>query len=109
MVIGALPRVPIEPLVTVGFVPTLGVLIAILVLICFAGIVHLVDSREPPPPQPGPGQAEAASDAAPLLRRLLLPAVLLLALVRGYSGPVLHDWPFMRGVDHYSHAVMATS
>src|SRR5918997_1141740 len=49
-----------------------------------------------PPPSPGP-----------LFRRLLLPAVLSLALVRGYAGPVLHDWPFIRGVDHYSHAVMA--
>ena len=28
-------------------------------------------------------------------------------LLRGYAGPVLHDWPFVRGVDHYSHAVMA--
>ena len=45
---------------------------------------------------------------APLagMRRLLLPAVLVLVLVRGYSGPVLYDWPFIRGVDHYSHAVM---
>src|SRR3712207_380987 len=42
-----------------------------------------------------------------MARRLLLPAVLVLALPRGYLGPVLHDWPFIRGVDHYSHAVMA--
>lgn len=40
------------------------------------------------------------------LRRLLLAVVLALVLVRGYSGPVLYDWPFIRGVDHYSHAVM---
>ena len=39
--------------------------------------------------------------------RLGLPAALGLALLWGYSGPVLHDWPFIRGVDHYSHAVMA--
>lgn len=39
--------------------------------------------------------------------RLLLPAVLLLVLARGYVGVVLHDWPFVRGVDQYSHAVMA--
>src|SRR3712207_7185044 len=42
-----------------------------------------------------------------LFRSFLLPAVLALALVRGFAGPVLHDWPFVRGVDHYSHAVMA--
>ena len=39
------------------------------------------------------------------MRRLALPTVLLLVLLRGYLGPVL-DWPFIRGVDHYSHAVM---
>jgi hypothetical protein len=38
--------------------------------------------------------------------RLLLPAVLVLALARGYLGPTLHDWPFVRGLDHYSHAIM---
>ena len=38
---------------------------------------------------------------------LALGAVLLLGLFWGYSGPVLHDWPFIRGVDHYSHTVMA--
>jgi hypothetical protein len=32
---------------------------------------------------------------------------MLLVLVRGYACPVLHDWPFVRGEDHYSHAVMA--
>ena len=44
---------------------------------------------------------------AALGRRLALPAVLALTLLRGYLGPVVHDWPFIRGVDHYSHAVMA--
>ncbi|MGH3146375.1 MAG: hypothetical protein ACRDTR_11310, partial [Rubrobacter sp.] len=36
-----------------------------------------------------------------------MPAVMVVVLVRAYSGPILHDWPFIRGVDHYSHAVMA--
>ncbi|MGI8649292.1 MAG: hypothetical protein ACR2KW_02770 [Rubrobacter sp.] len=40
-------------------------------------------------------------------RRFLLPVVLLATLIRGYSGVVLYDWPFIRGVDHYSHAVMS--
>jgi hypothetical protein len=51
--------------------------------------------------QPGSG-----SRLTSLARALTLPAVLLLALYRGYSGPVLHNWPFIRGVDLYSHAVM---
>jgi hypothetical protein len=41
------------------------------------------------------------------LRRLALPAALAVVLARGYLGPALHEWPFIRGVDHYSHAVMA--
>jgi hypothetical protein len=42
-----------------------------------------------------------------VVRAVALPVVLALALFRGYGGPVLHDWPFIRGVDQYSHAVMA--
>jgi hypothetical protein len=106
VVVGVLPRVPIEPLITVGFVPDMWVVIAILVLICFAGIVHVIEARQEPAP-PADQTAEPGSTRLALARRLLLPAVLLLALVRGYAGPVLHDWPFIRGVDHYSHAVMA--
>ena len=41
------------------------------------------------------------------IHRVLLLSILLLVLFRGYSGPVLHDWPFIRGVDQYNHAVMA--
>lgn len=41
------------------------------------------------------------------IHRVLLLAILLLVLFRGYSGPVMHDWPFIRGVDQYNHAVMA--
>lgn len=36
-----------------------------------------------------------------------LAAVLGLVLLRAYSGVVAHDWPFVRGGDQYSHAVMA--
>ena len=107
VVAGALPRVPIEPLVTVGFVPEMGVVIAIVVLVCFAGLVHVIETRQVPAPAADPGGRAVELATTLLARRLLLPAVLVLALVRGYAGPVLHDWPFIRGVDHYSHAVMA--
>ncbi|HEX2729742.1 MAG TPA: hypothetical protein VHM16_08300 [Rubrobacteraceae bacterium] len=40
-------------------------------------------------------------------RGALLAAVLALVLVRGYSGVVLHDWPYLRGGDQFNHAVMA--
>lgn len=33
--------------------------------------------------------------------------VFLLVLLRGYIGPVTHDWPFIRGADNYVHAIMS--
>jgi hypothetical protein len=71
--------------------------------------VYLIEPRPQPAPQVDLRERLASSGRLPavLVERLLLPAVLALTLLRGYLGPVLHDWPFMRGVDHYSHAVMA--
>lgn len=42
--------------------------------------------------------------AAPMV---LLALVLAPTLARGYAGPVLHDWPYLRGGDQYNHAVQA--
>jgi hypothetical protein len=82
-----------------------GPMAAVALLVLVAGAVRLIASlREPGSREPSFGERPVAS---PRACRVLLPAVLLLALFRGYSGPTLHDWPFMRGVDHYSHAVMA--
>src|SRR6202035_136036 len=33
-------------------------------------------------------------------------AILALTLVRGYAGVIVHDWPYLRGEDQFSHAVM---
>ncbi len=109
VVIGAVPGVAIEPPVTVGVVPNMRVLLAIVLLVFFAGVVHLIETLRQPAPRAEPLErtVESRSLPAALARRLLLPAVLVVALVRGYAGPILHDWPFIRGVDHYSHAVMA--
>jgi hypothetical protein len=111
VVVGVVPGAPIWPPITVGVVPDMRVVLAIALLVFFAGLVHLVESRREPEshvhsPEQEP-RGDRTSPSVVLARRLLLPAVLLLALLRGYLGPVLHDWPFMRGVDHYSHAVMA--
>jgi len=84
---------------------TLLPVVALLVLA--AGIVHLVLSVRKPEPEDLSLEEAYPRAGSSVTSRLLLPAVLLLVLVRGYSGPVLHDWPFIRGVDHYSHAVMA--
>jgi hypothetical protein len=44
--------------------------------------------------------------SAAVAGRLALGGALLLALLRGYSGVVLHDWPYLRGQDIYAHTVM---
>jgi hypothetical protein len=105
LALGVMIDAPVVIPVTGAVDPGPRVLVTVSLLVLAAGLVHLVISRGKagseekivgPPAFPGPD-----------LLRLLLPAVLLLALARGYLGPVLHDWPFMRGVDHYSHAVRA--
>ena len=50
----------------------------------------------------------SGSSIIPLARWLLLSVVLALVLVRSYSGPMRHDWPFPRGVDRFEHAVMTS-
>jgi hypothetical protein len=42
-----------------------------------------------------------------VLREPVLAVVLALTAVRAYAGPVRHDWPYLRGSDLFSHAVMA--
>ena len=70
-------------------------------LLLGAGVAHFIFSRREA------GEVGSAETSAIFPgRRFLLPAVLLLVLARGYVGPVLRDWPFIRGLDHYSHAVM---
>jgi hypothetical protein len=86
-------------------------MLPVALLLLTAGLTHrFTSSREPvaltvhPDPE-SPGRQ--VSPVAVLGRRLALPAVLLLVLLRGYLGPVVHDWPFIRGVDLYSYTVMA--
>ena len=42
-----------------------------------------------------------------VLREPVLAIILALTAVRAYAGPVRHDWPYLRGSDQFSHAVMA--
>ncbi len=86
-------------------------MLPVVLLLLAAGVLHLFMSRrerEPQvrPPEPEPPRRQGSPPIA-LTRRLLLPTVLLLVLARGYLGPALHDWPFIRGLDLYSHAVMS--
>jgi archaellum biogenesis protein FlaJ (TadC family) len=88
-----------------GLPRTLLAFVALFVLA--AGVVHLVVSLRTSVPQEPTVEVASFGERSALVRRLLFPAVLLLVLFRGYSGPVTQDWPFIRGVDQYSHAVMA--
>lgn len=47
-------------------------------------------------------------ESSPALVYGLLSAALVLALARGYLGPVFNGWPFPRGVDRYEHAIMTS-
>ncbi len=83
-----------------------------LILIVVAGALHLrsahwnegVAATEEPSGEPYVG---ASYVELPIVRRAALAVVFGIVLVKGYVGPILNDWPFIRGVDHYSHAVMA--
>ncbi len=86
-------------------------MLPIAMLLLGAGVVYRLTSRresvaEAASPEPEPFDEERPPSAV-VARRFALPAMLLLGLARGYLGPVLHDWPYVRGLDHYSHAVMA--
>src|SRR5215216_6710611 len=92
--------------VVAGVVPgvTAEILVALLVLL--GGISHLlVPGRSMPQASERPAEPWGSA-VAPAVRYAALSAVLVLALLRGYLGPVLHDWPYPRGVDRYEHAVM---
>ncbi|MDQ4126656.1 MAG: hypothetical protein M3151_01645 [Actinomycetota bacterium] len=83
-------------------------LIALLVL--SGGIAHLLGSRRDGLLSPSREQASGFSGSwlIPAVRWCLLSAVMLLVLLRSYSGPLRYDWPFPRGVDKFEHAVMAS-
>ncbi|QIN81391.1 hypothetical protein GBA63_01185 [Rubrobacter tropicus] len=107
VLVGAVPGEVVAPAITGSVVPTRGMSLVLALLVGASGVLYLIFRQRPEAPEEQARSESLLPTVPPGVRRLLLPAVLLLALARGYTGPVLHDWPFMRGVDHYSHAVMA--
>jgi hypothetical protein len=86
--------------VMAGVVPGALGAIPITLLILSGGMAWLLSSW-------GRNETRAGErPAAPAVRYAALSAVLLLVVLRGYLGPLLHDWPYPRGVDRYEHAVM---
>lgn len=90
-----------------GFLPLRWALIPVSASMVVAGVIHLFASRRPSGMERGVIADSLGPRDRPSASLVLLSVILVMALFRGYSGPVLHDWPFIRGVDHYSHAVMA--
>jgi hypothetical protein len=87
-----------------GLVSGVRYAVPVALLVLFAGVAGPLASRD--------STREAHRDAPAgvrrtLVRRVPILAVLLLVLLRGYWGPVRHDWPFIRGGDQFSHAVMS--
>jgi hypothetical protein len=72
-------------------------------LVLLAGVMAQISSRG----APLPARETPAAPLRPLASGALISTTLVLVLVRGYVGPVRHDWPFIRGGDQYSHAVMS--
>lgn len=117
----------------VGLLPAKATTGFIALMIVATAVLHIVERRRRSPirragsraddskphstwePEEKDGAMEGQPPKPTLVQRLpalltshktLLGGVLLLVLVRGYSGVVLHDWPYIRGQDVYAHAAM---
>ena len=76
------------------------------VLVVASGVLYWLSLRR----RDGTGgrAVERREEESPALVYGLLSAALVLALARGYLGPLFNGWPFPRGVDRYEHAIMTT-
>ncbi len=71
-------------------------------------LVAPTGSAAPAEPADVPGPAGSRRrPAMPGVGKGALALVLALTAYRAYSGVIRHDWPFLRGSDQFSHAVMA--
>jgi hypothetical protein len=115
------PRGPGDPRALALAVPALAVGVAELIGLALPGWLlaaavallagaGLVAGRAVAPASAsGPARAAGQPDGPVLPARVRAPAlgaVLALTAVLAYAGPVRHDWPYLRGMDMFSHAVM---
>ncbi|HEY6278072.1 MAG TPA: hypothetical protein VIX86_17265, partial [Streptosporangiaceae bacterium] len=70
-------------------------------------LVAATGSAAPAEPAGVAGPASPGRPPIPGLRAGALLVILALTAYRAYSGVISHDWPFLRGGDQFSHAVMA--
>ena len=113
------PRIPTLVLLGLGFtfalighvlwLPAWLVWAGASLLVLSGGATHLLSAAEEVPEEATPSEEETKSNwsrVGPATRYALLSVVLVLVLARGYLGPVLQDWPFLRGDDQYEHTIM---
>ena len=89
-----------------GVVSGIQYTVATALLVLLAGVTVTLSSQDPAQRQQPQG-TPVGSNPSHVVWGALLAAVVLAVLLRGYWGPVRHDWPFIRGGDQYSHAVMS--
>lgn len=85
-------------------IPEEQAMVPLLILALFTGSAYLMEGGNATPVEPSAVPPESRWR---FLRGLVLPVVLALVLARGYLGPALHDWPYLRGTDQFNHGVMA--
>lgn len=89
-----------------GYVSAERVMLPAALLAALAGVAYLITPRPEQSPRSERPEEERDSGVKAALCYGALAVALAFALLRGYLGPVLNDWPYMRGDDQYQHTVM---
>lgn len=96
--------------VALGIAPAVWTAPVIAVFALASGVARLLETRrkesEPDSQLVETPAMLEESRIARVARHALLPLVLLLVIFRAYSGPVLNDWPYLRGIDQFEHELM---
>ncbi|MDP8939526.1 MAG: hypothetical protein M3N10_04405 [Actinomycetota bacterium] len=90
----------------VGLVPYWLAWPAAILLVLSGAATHLLSASREEPASREAVDEPLEDPAGAGVRYALLSGVLLLVLARGYLGPVLRDWPFLRADDQYQHTIM---
>lgn len=78
--------------------------LAVAPFVLLAGILAWCGRGTRPSPE---DNTRTERPAGRVLFPVALAVVFVAVLVRGYAGPVIYDWPYLRGGDQYNHAVQA--
>ncbi len=88
---------------------TLAVAVSSILIVFFSGLaasLAFAPAKDLERPLSRPDSEPDLSSTSRIAWRLALLAVMAVAAARGYLGPTLHDWPYIRGIDQYIQSVM---